>query len=500
MATHDYNLANQDGASFRSDLNNALSAIVSNNSSSTAPATTFAHQIWVDTTANVIKQRNAANDAWIELWRIDGGFNAKTFNSNITLNAQSDLRFADSDSSNWVAFQAPATVASNVTWTLPSADGTADQALTTNGSGVLSWADAGGTTDNITEGNTSAEVVDTGSDGHFKVITEGTEALRVDASRRLLVGTNSAINVNGYTNANLLVAGVGDFSSINTARYDNSQYPNTINIAKSRGASVGTNTIVNNNDTVGQVVFAGADGSAFIPLAEIAAAVDDTPGTNDMPGRLLFRTTADGASSATERLRITSDGAWGLSGANYGTSGQVLTSQGSGSAPQWATPAGGKILQVEHQILTTTTSDVVGANSWSANMLQLSFAATNSSSDILLRAVLYGSTSSLGEYIGLGFVRNGTVISDAIGAASGTRPRVFASGYYGYDGSRRGPSGQYIEYLVPNVGTTSSITWGVAMFNLTGGTKTLYRNRTPDDTDGDHSRNASSFTIMEVGS
>ena len=191
MATHDYNLANQDGASFRSDLNNALSAIVSNNSSSTAPATTFAHQIWVDTTANVVKQRNAANDAWVELWRIDGGFNAKTFSSNITLNAQSDLRFADSDSSNWVAFQAPATVASNVTWTLPSADGSADQALTTNGSGVLSWADAGGVQDNITEGNTSAEVVDTGSDGHFKVVTEGTEALRVDSSQNVGIGTPS---------------------------------------------------------------------------------------------------------------------------------------------------------------------------------------------------------------------------------------------------------------------------------------------------------------------
>ena len=133
-------------------------------------------------------------------------------------------------------------------------------------------------------------------------------------------------------------------------------------------------------------------------------------------------------------------------------------------------------------------------------MLQISFAATNSSSNILLRAVLYGSTSGVGEYIGLGFVRDGTVISDAIGGAAGTRPRVFASAYYGYDGSKRGPSGQYIEYLVPTVGSTSSITWGVAMFNLSGGTKTLYRNRTPDDTDGEHSRNVSSFTIMEVGS
>lgn len=56
------------------------------------------------------------------------------------LQSQGDLRFADADSSNWVAFQAPATVTSNVTWTLPSSDGTANQALVTNASGTLSWS------------------------------------------------------------------------------------------------------------------------------------------------------------------------------------------------------------------------------------------------------------------------------------------------------------------------------------------------------------------------
>ena len=59
--------------------------------------------------------------------------------ANAQLQAQADLRFADADSSNWVAFQGPATVSSNVTWTLPSTDGTADQVLTTIASGTLSW-------------------------------------------------------------------------------------------------------------------------------------------------------------------------------------------------------------------------------------------------------------------------------------------------------------------------------------------------------------------------
>ena len=72
------------------------------------------------------------------------------FTGNITLNAQNDIRFADADSSNWVALQAPGTVSSNVTWTLPATDGSSGQQLTTDGSGALSWAAAGGTDTNTT--------------------------------------------------------------------------------------------------------------------------------------------------------------------------------------------------------------------------------------------------------------------------------------------------------------------------------------------------------------
>ena len=61
------------------------------------------------------------------------------FTGNITINAQGDFRFADSDSSHYVGFQAPATVSTNVVWTLPAADGSANQLLKTDGSGVLSW-------------------------------------------------------------------------------------------------------------------------------------------------------------------------------------------------------------------------------------------------------------------------------------------------------------------------------------------------------------------------
>jgi hypothetical protein len=72
MATHDYVIANASGAAVRSDLNNALAAIVSNNSNATAPATTYAYMWWVDTTNGQLKQRNAANDDWIVIRELDG--------------------------------------------------------------------------------------------------------------------------------------------------------------------------------------------------------------------------------------------------------------------------------------------------------------------------------------------------------------------------------------------------------------------------------------------
>ena len=72
-----------------------------------------------------------------------GGTGIVVSTVDLQLNAQTDLRFADSDSSNWVAFQAPATITADVTWTLPAADGTSGQVLSTNASGTLSWAAAG---------------------------------------------------------------------------------------------------------------------------------------------------------------------------------------------------------------------------------------------------------------------------------------------------------------------------------------------------------------------
>ena len=75
MATHDYVIANGTGSAVRSDLNNALAAIVSNNSSSTEPSTTYAFQWWADTNNTLLKIRNAGNSAWVTV----GDYSATNF-------------------------------------------------------------------------------------------------------------------------------------------------------------------------------------------------------------------------------------------------------------------------------------------------------------------------------------------------------------------------------------------------------------------------------------
>jgi hypothetical protein len=131
---------------------------------------------------------------------------------------------------------------------------------------------------------------------------------QIDSSGRLLVGTSTFAQTNTYSTAQKInVAGeAGD--GIQLQGYSANQFNISIDFSKSRGASVGTNTIVQNADSLGNLIFNGYDGSAYKQAAKIEAFVDGTPGADDMPGRLVFSTTADGASSPTERMRILNNG------------------------------------------------------------------------------------------------------------------------------------------------------------------------------------------------
>ena len=151
MAEHDYVIANASGATVRSDLNSCFAAIVSQNSKSSEPTTKYAYMWWVDTSTNpdTLKQRNAANDAWLTIGTISANLGlaspsaANVFTDNQTLDNQKSLRFSelDSNGAHYMEIKAPAAVTANKTLTLPDGDGAAGQALVdSDGSGTLGWS------------------------------------------------------------------------------------------------------------------------------------------------------------------------------------------------------------------------------------------------------------------------------------------------------------------------------------------------------------------------
>ena len=133
MSQHDFDIANQGFPATRADINNALQAAVSNSAGTSAPSTTYAYQFWYDSTNNIIKMRNGDNDAWISVATVD------QTNDLVSITHTGMLDLVDDDGSASIRFQAPSTVTSTTTFTLPDGDGDSGQTLITNGSGTLSW-------------------------------------------------------------------------------------------------------------------------------------------------------------------------------------------------------------------------------------------------------------------------------------------------------------------------------------------------------------------------
>lgn len=156
----------------------------------------------------------------------------------------------------------------------------------------------------------------------FKTTSDGSnsasERLRIDSLGRVLIDTTAdrpiempfGNTLNSAQPGKLVLedSGAGYLNMIIARENQSNAYGPAISLVKSRGTSDGSYTVVQSGDNLGTIQFGGADGSADRVGAAIVAQVDNTPGSDDMPGRLMFATTEDGSGHPTERLRITHDG------------------------------------------------------------------------------------------------------------------------------------------------------------------------------------------------
>ncbi len=231
MATHDYNIANQTGADFRADLNNALLAIVSNNSNATSPSTTYAYQLWVDTANNVLKLRNSANSDWITTGISITASNS--FTGDITGNSATATALATARTINGVSFDGTANISfntdsvsegsSNLYFTNERVDDQVNSLLTA-GSGIsLTYDDSAGT---LTIANTnSADITSViAGDGLTGGGTSGdvTLTVSVDDSSIEINSDSLRVKASGITNA-MLAGSIANSKLANSSVTINSQ-------------------------------------------------------------------------------------------------------------------------------------------------------------------------------------------------------------------------------------------------------------------------------------
>ncbi len=225
---------------------------------------------------------------------------------------------------------------------------------------------------------------------NLSVSAKGSGAV-VIPSPNVSIGHTAAIAAaqNGGTSRLQLHGIAGQAIGLSNTRWTADANGSAYEINKSRGATVGTHTVVQNADVVGNLRFSGSDGTQFIPLALIHALVSGTPGTNDMPGALVFSTTADGAAAVTERMRI-------------GPTGAVTASSPLGGVG-YGTGAGGAVTQATNKATGVTLDKVCGAitmNNASLNAATaVSFVLTNSNIGTfdVVHAV-HGSAGTAGAY------------------------------------------------------------------------------------------------------
>ena len=322
MAQHDGVIDNGTGSAVRTDINNALAAINSNNSGGSDPSTTYAYQFYADTGDNTLKIRNAANDGFVNV-SITGGIGTEnfglaplsgaTFTGDVVLDNQVDLRFeeATANGSNYIALQAPAAIASNVTLTLPAVAPTAGQALLADSSTptTLTWGSAAGvggdtgvdfnddTAIRFGTGNDISLDFDSGQNA-FIVHCSNAADIILDADDDLILRSDDNIEfqTDGTTTQAFFSSAGLEFLDDNTGQGENGTTTNTLLFHD-------TDTSTSTDQVIGRIDFHGSDSSGSGLVARIQGQSQSTSGG----GEITFKCSNVGSPSLVRMLQLMDD-------------------------------------------------------------------------------------------------------------------------------------------------------------------------------------------------
>lgn len=186
------------------------------------------------------------------------------------------------------------------------------------------------------------------------------------AADQIGIATNGVEKIRLDSNGTITTNRTGSGIDIEITKYEAGAQGSVFSLQKSKSATIGTNTIVASGDAIGEIYFKGANGTSFTNAAAITAQVDGTPGaSNDMPGRLVFFTTADGSGTLTERMRIDNGGRTAINGSTTSpgnTQFYAVSSTASRAAGRFYTSATGDdgtpTLFLDKQSTVNTTAQV----------------------------------------------------------------------------------------------------------------------------------------------
>lgn len=173
MAQHDYIISNQSFPNTRQDLNNSLSAVVSNNSGASEPTTTYAYQWWYDSTNDILKMRNADNDAWITMFTFNQTTDTYSLATDVELTLTENLDLTGS-----------ATISGNIgiNQASPSARLEIVATAATSGEDLIKLSNGADACELVIDTSANAVNFKTGSGDDLVFLPAGTERVRIDAS------------------------------------------------------------------------------------------------------------------------------------------------------------------------------------------------------------------------------------------------------------------------------------------------------------------------------